>query len=111
MQVKDFLPCIAFAIDDETVATLGNALLRSNLLRHDEHVPKCLLLIGRDIVHSGDFDVRDDEDMHRGKRVNIFKGGHTVILINNGGWEFVGDDFGKDGGHCEGWEIGTDYGL
>src|SRR5690554_4128897 len=99
VQVKDFLPRISTAVDQQTIATLCNSQVAGNLLCDHEHVTEHRFVFFGHIIHCGDFFVRHDQDVNGRDGVDVFECRHSVILKDDLRRDFVRDDFGEYGWH------------
>src|ERR1700733_13661842 len=66
MQVIDLLAAVGIAVQDESIAALGDAVLTRQVAGDDHHVSNQRLILVGDIVRGRNRLVRHDEDMYRG---------------------------------------------
>jgi molybdopterin-biosynthesis enzyme MoeA-like protein len=108
VQVIDFLSPVAVAIHQQAIAALGDPFLGGDSARHDKHVADQLLVLWHHIVGGGDELVRHDQDVHWRLRVDVAKGCHLVVLVDDVGRKLTANDLAEDsfGGHSSslgGW--------
>lgn len=83
MQVVYLLTPMPVAVDDQPVPILSNPLLLSQFPGYKQHSPGDLLIVLCQVVSRGNKLVGDNQHVSRRSRVNIAKGGHQVILIQD----------------------------
>ena len=99
MQMRDGLPAMCSGVDHQPVAMFGNTLLLCQCFRHLNHVPYQRLIAGFQRIDRVDVPVGNDENVRAGNRVDIAKCSHLLIMIDDIGRSFSGEDFAKDAGH------------
>lgn len=101
MQVKmeDRLPTMDSSVDQHPVTAFRNPFLTSELFRQHDDVPDQRLILRQQFVNRVDMAVGYDEDVRGGDGVNISESGDQVIVIEDLGWRFSGDDLTEDAGH------------
>ena len=105
MQVIHLLPAVGVAVDDQSIAILGNALAFREIARNREHMTDQRLVFIGDVVRCCDGLVRHDQQMHGSSRMNIPKGSDSIILVNDIGRQFAFDDAFEEGWH----DVSTQY--
>jgi hypothetical protein len=88
VEMKNNLPGVRAGVKDQPVAGFVNAFLICQLLGDSDHVPDQLLIPGGYLFCGGQVLIRNDEDMRRGNRVDISKGGHLLVAV-----DFFAGDF------------------
>lgn len=91
MEMIYLLATIPITIDDQSITTLGDALLLCDFPGRQKHTSGGSLIVIRQIVHGGYLLVRHDQDMNRRKRVDIPEGGHQIILVDDCRRDFAAD--------------------
>ncbi len=102
MNVKDRLAAVCICVHDEAVTAFGDAFLCGNVFRGCEHVADQRLIIHDQHVDRVDVLIWDDENMRWRGWVDVAKGGHLFIAMDNGACNITFDDLAKNTiGHLE----------
>ena len=88
-------------VQDEAVAGLGHAFLRSEFPGGQHHVTHQGSIRLLQFVQRVDVTIGHDENVRGGNRMGIAKGRHLLILVEKSGWGFAGEDLTKDTRHSE----------
>ena len=92
VQVVDLLSAMGIAVDDQTVAVLGDAFLARDLGGDHEQVSEQRLVGRRDVVGGRDRLDRHDQHVGRRARVDVAEGDHALVPIDDIGRQFALDD-------------------
>ena len=90
------LPTVVIAVDNQTVAAVGNAFLLGDFGGHRKEAAQRHFILSRDIIGGGDQFVGHNQNMGRRLGVDIAERGYQFILVNNIGRNFAPDDFAED---------------
>ncbi len=83
MHVKDGLPCVAVAIQNQTIALLGKAAIAGHLRCREEKVPYSSRIRGPEIICSGQVLQRNEEQMRGRLRANVFETKNLLVPVND----------------------------
>ena len=100
MQVIDDLSAMLVAIDDQAEAVFRDSFPRREVARDDEHVTEGALVVVADVVDGRDGLVRHDQQVHWRLRRDVAERGDAVVLVDDRGGNFSGDDLFEEGGHA-----------
>lgn len=98
VQVKDFLPAIMIAVDNEPIAALCYSLLLGDFPRRQEQPSRHALIFFNEVVDGGNLFVGDDENVYGGYRVDIAESRNQIVLVDNSRRQLTADDPGKYSG-------------
>lgn len=99
VQMRDGFATIGPIINDDAEAGITKAFFPGQGLRDKEQVAKQRLIGRRAEADTRDHLLWYDEEMDRGLRVDVMKGQALVVLMDNLGRDFAGDDLLKNGAH------------
>ena len=88
VQVENNLPAVRTGVDDQTVAILVDVFSFCKLFGDREELSHEWLIFRVDVVDRCDVFVWHDQDVRGGDRVNIEKGGYSLVFVNDGGRGF-----------------------
>ncbi len=71
MQMKNLLPAMLIAIDDQTIPITGNAFLFGNDFGDKQHVPGHFFIIRSQIIDRGNNFIRDNENVRGRSRIDV----------------------------------------
>ena len=99
MEVWHRFAAIGTIVDDQTKAGVVNAFLLRDLLRSEEKMAEKRLVFGTGGADADDLLLGNDQNVYGRLRLNIVKSEAKVILINNPGRDFTGNDLGENRAH------------
>ena len=95
MQVEDRLSGIGVAVEHGSISPGGVSVLFGNCRRASHHLSNQRIVVWRQVVHARDVPSRNDEDMRRCLRRNVFESHDVVVLIDDGGGNLSRDKFAE----------------
>jgi len=96
MQVIYGLSAIRSVVDDDPVA-VGQPHLRCYPFGGQHQVSQQGMILGFGVRQLGDRLFGDDQNMHRSLGMDIPKGDRQIVFVNNIRWNFLADNFAKNG--------------
>ncbi len=99
MEMRHRLAAIPAIVDNQSKSRVGYPLAPRHVLRDKKEMPHQRLIGPGRGGHPWNFLLWNDEDMHRRLGVDVMKSEAELILINNPGRDFTGNDFREDGAH------------
>ena len=103
MEVGHGFAAVTAVVDDEAVA-VGETSLLGDLGGFEEEVAEELLVGGGGGGDAWNGLFGDDQDMGRSLGGDVVESSDEVVLVNNLGRDFAGDDFFEDG-LAHGWKV------
>jgi hypothetical protein len=97
MEVRDCFATVGAVVDDEAVAGGGDVFAAGDVRGGEEEVAEKALVIGLGGSNAGDGFFGDEEDVDWCLGRDIAKGEALIVLENDVGGDFAGDDFFKEG--------------
>ena len=92
MQVEDGLAGLTVAVDDGTVAHVGEALLPGDIPRREIESAHQVDMAVVQVVQGGDVLPGYHQDVYRGLRVDIIEGHHRIVLVDDLARYLAGSD-------------------
>ena len=99
MQVKDALPRIRALVDDDAVARLAEPEVLGDLACREHDVSEHRRIVWRRVANAHDVLLRDDEDVSRRHRSEIFERERVLVLEDDLRRDLARDDFAKETAH------------
>lgn len=97
MQVKDHLPAVSIAVNDQPVTVLRDTLVPGQLRRHHEQMAQVGFVTFRYVIHRRYRLVGHDQDMGRGLGVDIPERSDTLVPVYDVRFGFAVYDFAENG--------------
>lgn len=97
MQMGDGLACVRAVVEDQTEAGLAEPDELGNFRRLEQKMAQNFVVFRFGFGHSRNRFLGDDEHVSRSLRFDVVESQDKVVLINDGGRDFAGDDFFKQG--------------
>src|SRR5918993_3774706 len=88
VQVVNLLPSVLIAIDDEPIATLGNAFPFRQIARHRVEMADQRFILVRNVIRGWDHLVGHDENVYWGAGTDVPEGGNAFVPIHDLGGHF-----------------------
>jgi hypothetical protein len=98
--MKDRLPSLFVAVYHYPVTPFGNAKLSSKLIHHQVDMPDKVFILLGELKEGGNMLLWNDKYVVRSLRVDIMKGKHLIIFINDFGWNFFVCNTAKNTAHA-----------
>lgn len=98
MQVKHRLPAVRTRVRDQAIAAFGNVLPGRDLPGGEDHMAHQRLILRLHLVQRPDVSVRGDQDVRRRDGMDIAKGGHELVMIDDACTRFMIYHFAEDAG-------------
>ncbi len=95
MQVEDGLSCGLATIDDHSVALVETICL-GNLVRHQDQVPKQLLVLFSSLRKLRNALSWNHQDVARRLRIDVPKGHAVLVLVDRVTWNLTLEDLGEE---------------
>src|SRR5476649_1368002 len=96
MDVIYLLAAITITVNNQTITAFGDTFLLSNFCRNRHHTTQCSFMFNGHIIHGGDQNIRNDQNMAGSLRGNIPERSDQLILINHIGWDLTADNFAEN---------------
>src|ERR1035437_10481314 len=92
VQVRHSLAGIRTIVEDQAVTRLSQSQLIRHLGGFEQEMPDYLLIFRCGLGHARDGFPGDNQDVRCGLRLDVAECHHQVVLIDNRGWNFAGND-------------------
>lgn len=95
MQVEDRLSRIGVAVEHRSISAGAMTVVFGDRCRASHYLSNQRVVFRREVVQARDVPSRDDEDMRRCLRRDVFERDDVVVLIHDGRGNLSGDKFAE----------------
>jgi len=96
MYVEDILTRVFLCVEDYSVAAVFDSLIVGDLSGFSEYMANQMLFFFWECIERGEVVFRDEKDMDRGLRIDVFKSENIFVFIHDPGGYFFFYDFAKN---------------
>ena len=96
VQMKDGLPAVSVRVDDRAVTGFGEFVFAGDFRRHQMKIAERFEVFVFRLVERFDMLARNDQNVRRGLRVQVFESDAHIVFINRFGLGFALDNFTKN---------------
>ena len=93
MDMLHLLSSVTTRTEEQFIPFLGNIQVPCDIPRDEDHPPYEQRIPRLKIIDRLDLPLRDDKDMYRSQRMDVFESENLLILIDDIGGDFLPDDF------------------
>lgn len=97
MQMRDGFTGVRAIVDDEPIAAVFQAQFRGDLPSLEHQIAQDFFILWTRVGNAGDMFLWDNEHMRGRVRLDVAKGQHEVVFIDNVRGNLAGDDFFEQG--------------
>ena len=99
VDVVDKLAAATAHMHAETIPLRHNVPLRCQVFNDQEQLPHQGDVLFLQVVHGGNVQFRDDQNVYGGLWVNVGKGHDRIVFVHDSGWCTPGDDITENTRH------------
>src|SRR5262245_27149376 len=99
VDVIDKLTTTTAHVHPETISLRGNVPLRCQVFGNHKQLPHQGDVLFLQIVHGGNMQLRDNQDVYGGLRVNVFKSADGIVFVHNRSWCTLRNDVAENTRH------------